>query len=84
VYGFDDHISAVVPWLREIGITDYIRNLRKDEIRTAIAVPPPRDESELRTIIDAIESLLRDAYRLCFDGPDCILTYQYRVVLSRF
>jgi hypothetical protein len=84
VHGFDDHVSAVVPWLREIGITDYIRNLRKDEIRTAIAVPPPGDESELRTIIDAIESLLRDAYRLCFDGPDCMLTYQCRVVLSRF
>jgi hypothetical protein len=31
-----------------------------------------------------MESLLRDAYRLCFDGPDYILTYQYRVVLSRF
>jgi hypothetical protein len=84
VYGFDDHVSTVVPWLREIGIADHIRSLRKDEIRTAITVPPPRDESELRTIIDAIESLLRDAHRLCFDGPDCMLTYQCRVVLSRF
>jgi hypothetical protein len=61
--------------LREIGITDHIRNLRKDEIRIAIVIPPPRDENELRTIIDIIEVLLRDAYRLCFDGPDCILTY---------
>ena len=84
VHGFDDHVSAVVPWLRETGIADHIRNLRKDEIRTAIAVPPPGDESELRTIIDAMESLLRDAHRLCFDGPDCMLTYQCRVVLSRF
>ena len=31
-----------------------------------------------------MESLLKDAYRLCFDGPECMLTYQYRVVLSRF
>jgi hypothetical protein len=84
VHRFDNHVSTIIPWLREIGITDHIRNLRKDEIRTAIAVPPPRDESELRTIINVIESLLRDAYRLCFDGPDYILTYQYRVVLSRF
>ena len=82
VHGFDDHVSAVVPWLRETGIADHIRNLRKDEIRTAIAVPPPGDESELRTIIDAMESLLRDAHRLCFDGPDCMLTYQCRVVLA--
>jgi hypothetical protein len=84
VHGFDDHVSAVVPWLRETGIADHIRSLRKDEIRTAIAVPLPGDESELRTMIDAMEALLRDAHRLCFDGPDCMLTYQCRVVLSRF
>jgi hypothetical protein len=84
VHGFGDHVSAVVPWLKETGIADHIRSLRKDEIRTAIAVPPPGDECELRTIIDAMESLLRDAHRLCFDGPDCMLTYQSRVFLSRF
>jgi hypothetical protein len=84
VRGFDDHVSAVVPWLRETGIADHIQNLRKDEIRTAIAVPPLGDESDLRTIVDAMESLLRDAHRLCFDGPECMLTYQCRVVLSRF
>jgi hypothetical protein len=39
------------------------------------AVSPPRDESELRTIIDAMESLLPDAHRLCLDGHDCMLTY---------
>ena len=61
--------------MRETGIADHIRSLRKDEIRTAIAVPLPGDESELRTIIDTIEALLRDAHRLCFDGPDCMLTY---------
>ena len=84
VHGFDDHVSAVVPWLRETGIADHINHLKKDEIRTAITVPPPGGESDLRVIIDAMESLLRDAHRLCFDGPDCMLTYQCRVVLSRF
>jgi hypothetical protein len=84
VHGFGDHVSAVIPWLKETGIADHIRSLRKDEIRTAIAVPPPGDECELRTIIDAMESLLRDVHRLCFDGPDCMLTYQSRVFLSRF
>ena len=74
----------MVPWLRETGIADHIRNLSKDEIRTATAVPPPGDETELRVIVDAMESLLRDAHGLCFDGPDCMLTYQCRVVLSRF
>jgi hypothetical protein len=75
VHGFDNHVSAVVPWLRETGIADHIHSLRKDEIRIAIAVPRPGDESELRTIIDVIESLLKDAHRLCFDGPECMLTY---------
>ena len=84
VHGFDDHVSAVVPWLRETGIVDHVHGLKKDEIRTAIAVPRPGEESDLRTIIDAMESLLQDAHRLCFDGPDCMLTYQCRVVLSRF
>ena len=84
MHGFDKYVSTIVPWLREIGITDHIHSLRKDEIRIAIAVPRPRDESELRTIIDAMESLLKDAHRLCFDGPECMLTYQCRVVLSRF
>jgi hypothetical protein len=84
VHGFDEHVSAVVPWLRETGIADHIRNLRKDEIRTSIAIPPPGEESELRIIINAMESLLQDAHGLCFDGPDCMLTYQCRVVLSRF
>jgi hypothetical protein len=74
----------VVPWLRETGIAKHIQNLRKDEIRTAIAIPLAGDESNLRTIVDATQSILEDAHRLCFDGPDCILTYQCRVVLSRF
>lgn len=30
VDGSDDHISAVVPWLRETGIADHLRDLRKD------------------------------------------------------
>lgn len=84
VHSFDDHVSAVVPWLRETGIADHVCGLRKDEIRTAIAVPPLGEESNLRTIVDAMQSLLQDAHRLCFDGPDCMLTYQCRVVLSRF
>ncbi|KAK6428910.1 hypothetical protein LTR95_014944 [Oleoguttula sp. CCFEE 5521] len=84
VHGFDAHVSAVVPWLRETGIVDHIHGLKKDETRTANTVPRPGEESNLRTMIDAMESLLQNAYRLCFDGPDCMLTYQCRAVLSRF
>jgi len=57
VQGFDNHVSAVVPWLRETGISDHIQNLSKDEIRTATAVPPPGDKTKLRVIVDAMESL---------------------------
>jgi hypothetical protein len=70
--------------LREVGIVDHIHGLKKDEIRTAIAVPRPEEESDLRTIIDAMGSLLQDAHGLYLDGPDRMLTYQCRVVLSRF
>jgi hypothetical protein len=75
VHRFDDYVSAVVPWLRETGIVDYVNGLKKDEIRIAIAVSRLGEDSNLYTIIDAIESLLQDAYRLCFNRPDYILTY---------
>lgn len=84
MHGFDEHRSAVVPWLRETGIVGHVQGLKKDEVRTAVAIPPSGDDSDLRVIVDAMESLLQDAHRLCFDGPDCMLTYQCRVVLGRF
>lgn len=58
VHGFDDHVSAVVSWLRETGIADHVCGFRKDVIRTAIAVPPLADESNLRTIIEATDEQL--------------------------
>ena len=64
-----------MPWLREIGIVDYMHSLDKEEIRKAIAVPLLGDDSDLRVIVEAMESLLRDAHRSCFDGPNYILTY---------
>ncbi|KAK6439524.1 hypothetical protein LTR95_004275 [Oleoguttula sp. CCFEE 5521] len=84
VLGFDEHRSAVVPWLRETGIVDHLRGLKKDEIRAAIALPSPEDNSDLRRIVDATESMLREAHSWCFDGTDCMLTWPCRVVLSRF
>lgn len=82
--GFDDHRSTVVPWLRETGIVKHIGRLKKDEIKAAISLPSPDREDTLREIIDAMDSLLREAHRICFDGTDCMLTWPCRVVLSRF
>ena len=84
VKGFEDHRSTVMPWLRETGIVDHLRGLKKDEIRAAITPPLSEDDSDLRRIIDATESLLREAHSWCFDGPDCMLTWPCHVVLSRF
>ena len=39
VEGFDDHRSAVVPWLRTTGIVDHLQGVKKDEIQAAIALP---------------------------------------------
>ena len=52
-----NHCSVVVPWLREIEIVEHVYGLRKEKIRAAIAVPPPRNESSLRTVIDTMDSL---------------------------
>ena len=84
VRGFDEHRSTVVPWLRETGIVDHLRGLKKDEIRAAIAIPPPDDDGDLRRILDANEGMLREAHGWCFDGSDCMLTWPCRVVLNRF
>ena len=84
VQGFDDHRSTVVPWLRETGIVKHIVQLKKDEIKAAIALPTLEGECELREIVDAMESLLREAHSSCFDGTECMLTWPCRVVLSRF
>jgi hypothetical protein len=84
VQGFDNHRSTVVPWLRETGIVKHIAQLKKDEIKAAIALPSLDGENELREIVDAMESLLKEAHGLCFDGTECMLTWPCRVVLSRF
>ena len=84
VQGFDSHRSTVVPWLRETGIVKHIGRLKKDEIKAAIVLPSPEGEDVLKEIVDAMESLLREAHGLCFDGTECMLTWPCRVVLSRF
>ena len=74
----------MVPWLRETGIIKHIGRLKKDEIKAAIALPSPEGEDVLQEIMDAMESVLREAHGLCFDGTECMLTWPCRVVLSRF
>jgi hypothetical protein len=74
----------VVPWLRETGIVKHIAQLKKDEIKAAIALSTLEGECELREIVDAMESLLREAHSSCFDGTECMLTWPCRVVLSHF
>ncbi len=74
VRGFEDHRSTVLSWLRETGIVDHPRRLKKDEIRAAITLPPPDDDGYLRVIIDANQALLHSAHQSCFDGPGCMLT----------
>ena len=39
VQGFDDHRSTVVPRLRDPGIVDHLRGLKKDEIRASLLAP---------------------------------------------
>ena len=74
VQGFDSHRSTVVPWLRETGIVKHIGRLKKDEIKAAIVLPSPEGEDVLKEIVDAMESLLREAHGLCFDRTECMLT----------
>ena len=73
-----------MPWLRITAIVDHIRGLKKDEIRSAIALPSTDDNNALRTILESMEDVLRQAHSWCFDGPECMLTWPCRVVLSRF
>lgn len=60
VHGFDEHRSAVVPWLRETGIVDHVHGLNKDEIRTAIAVPPVGEQA----ISEFLSTLCNRSYEM--------------------
>ena len=84
VQGFHQHRSTVVPWLRQTGIVDHVCGLKKDEIRAAIALPAEEDQGSLYTIVSEMEEMLKEAHSWCFDGPNCMLTWPCRVVLSRF
>jgi superfamily II DNA helicase RecQ len=84
VEGFDGHRSAVIPWLKTTGIVDHVRGLKKDEIRTAIALPSGEEDSVLQNILEEMTTILEEAHKWCFDGPECMLTWPCRVVLSRF
>lgn len=90
VHGFDDHKSAVIPWLRSTGIADHLRHVKKSEIRASIALPGMKDaapweyDDVLPVILDAMDGMFREAHSWCFDGPDCMLTWPRQVILSRF
>jgi hypothetical protein len=64
----------VVPWLRETGIIKHISRLKKDEIKAVIILLSPDREDVLQEIVDAIESLLREAHSICFNGTEYMLT----------
>ena len=51
----------MVPWPRETGIIKHIAQLKKDEIKAAIALLSLDEENKLREIVDAMESLLKEA-----------------------
>ena len=63
-----------MPWLRETGIVKHIGRLKKDEIKAVIVLLLLEGEDILKEIVNAIESLLREAYGLYFDRTECILT----------
>lgn len=85
VEAFDDHRSAVIPWLRTTGIVDHVHGLKKDEIRAAIALPIDDDDDHvLQRLTQSMDAMLQEAHSWCFDGPECMLTWPCRVVLSRF
>ena len=84
VRGFEEHSSSVVPWLRTTGIIDHVRGLKKDEMRAALALPSAKEEIRLQTITEEMDGILQEAHSWCFDGPECMLTWPCRVVLSRF
>lgn len=84
VEGFDSHLSTVLPWLQTTGIVDHVGGLKKDEIGAAIALRMSDEEPGLERIFETMEETLRKAHGYCFDGPDCMLTWQCRVILGRF
>lgn len=84
VEGFDEHQSTVVPWLQTTGIADRVKGLRKDQVRSATAVPQADKQPVLRLVVDSMQNVLETAHSWCSDGPDCMLTWPCRIALHRF
>lgn len=58
VHGFNNHNSAVMPWLRRTGIEENTRGLEKDKMRASFVVPTDADsEPELFLMIERASML---------------------------
>jgi hypothetical protein len=63
VHGFDSHRSTIVPWLRRIGIEEYTRGLKKDEIHASFTVlKNTDDELKLFLILEVMDEIFIEAY----------------------
>jgi hypothetical protein len=63
VHSFDYHKSAVVPWLRQTGIEEHTRGLKKDEMYASFAVPKDAEsEPELFLILEVMDEIFGEAH----------------------
>lgn len=62
---------------------EHIQGVRRDHIRAAIALPSPEEEPILQVIADSMQHVFDETHRWNFDGPESMLTWPCRVILSR-
>ncbi len=63
IHGFDSHRSAIVLWLRRIGIKEHTRGLKKDKIYASFAIlKTTESEPELFLILEVIDEIFIEAH----------------------
>jgi hypothetical protein len=88
VRDFGDSRSARVPWLERLGFPSHTAGLKDDQLPRAATAGAGGDggaDAELVRIIQAAESVLRDAYALCSNtSPSRRMTQQRANILNEF
>jgi hypothetical protein len=74
-----------VLWLRQTGIEEHTRGLKKDKMHASFVVPKDAgSEPELFLMLEVMDDIFTEAHSWCFDGPDCMLTWPRQLALGRF
>jgi hypothetical protein len=63
IHGFDSHRSAIMLWLRQTGIEEHTRGLKKDEMHASFVIlKTTKSEPELFLMLEVMDEIFIEAH----------------------